>query len=69
MTEAGNDIQLINAVVISFQHYYLYYGTGTEPIVLLTINKFIACMFAVGLAIGVVIAVGGLFFIQVSIVA
>lgn len=48
------------------QHYYLYYGNGTEPLVNLGIHGFVACMFAVGLAIGVFIAVGALFVIQVS---
>ncbi len=58
-----------NLIVLYFflQHYYLYYGDGTEPIIVLSINKFVACMFAVGLAVGVVIAVGGLFFIQVRL--
>ena len=48
-----------------FQNYYLYYGDGTEPIVFLSVNKFICCMFAVGLAVGVTIAVGALLYIQV----
>ena len=30
------------------------------------VRGFIACMFSVGLAIGVIVAVGGLFYIQVS---
>ena len=43
------------------------FGSGDEPIVFLTINAFIAGMFAVGLAIGVVLAVGGLLIIQVRL--
>ena len=42
------------------------FGTGTEPVVYLSVNAFIAGMFAVGLATGVVLAVGGLFVIQVG---
>jgi palmitoyltransferase len=52
---------------ISLQAYYIYYGTGKEPLVYLGIQGFIGCMFAVGLAIGVIIAVGALFCIQVGI--
>ena len=48
-----------------FQTYYNVFGNGTEPVVYLSINAFIAGMFAVGLATGVVLAVGGLLFIQV----
>lgn len=48
------------------QTYYIYYGAGQEPLVHLGVRGFISCMFAVGLSIGVVAALGGLLFMQVS---
>ena len=48
------------------QTYYLFYGTGHEPLVNLGVVALIGSMVSVGLAIGVIIAVGGLFIIQVS---
>lgn len=48
-----------------YRAYYHVYGNGDEPEIFLTVNAFIAGMFAVGLAIGVVLAVGGLLFLQV----
>ena len=53
--------------MFSPQNFYVFYGNGDEPIVNLGMNQFVACMFAVGLAIGVIIAVGGLFYIQVQL--
>ncbi|XP_064618042.1 palmitoyltransferase ZDHHC6-like [Liolophura sinensis] len=47
------------------RHYYIFYGTG-QPIVHLSIFGFIMVMFATGLAIGVIIAVGMLFYIQMK---
>ena len=49
------------------QNYYIFYGTGREPLVSLGFMAMLSCMVAIGLAIGVTIAVGGLFFIQVVI--
>lgn len=46
--------------------WYLYYGTGQEPIVHLGLYGIIFCVFSLGLAAGVVLAVGMLFFVQVS---
>ena len=45
--------------------WYRYYGTGREPNVILTIWSLLMVMFALGLAIGVVLAVGALFYFQV----
>uniref|UniRef100_T1J7N8 Palmitoyltransferase n=1 Tax=Strigamia maritima TaxID=126957 RepID=T1J7N8_STRMM len=44
--------------------WYMYYGTGDEPVVILGLFGFICCTFALGMALGVVIAVGGLFYFQ-----
>ena len=58
-------LALALSLLYLFQSYYNVFGTGTEPVVYLSINAFIAGMFAVGLATGVVLAVGGLLCIQV----
>ena len=44
--------------------WYRYYGTGREPNVILTIWSLLIVMFALGLAIGVVLAVGALLYFQ-----
>jgi len=44
--------------------WFHYYGTGQEPKVALTIWTLLMIMFGLGLAIGVVIAVGALLFLQ-----
>jgi palmitoyltransferase len=49
------------------QTWYHYYGTGLEPKVNLTIWTLLLIMFALGLAIGVVLAVGALLFFQVKL--
>ena len=49
-----------------FQSWYHFYGTGEEPKVTLTLTTLLVVMFALGLAIGVVIAVGALLYFQVS---
>lgn len=49
------------------QNYYLFYGTGREPIVNLGFMAMLSCMVSIGLAFGVTIAVGGLLVIQVFI--
>jgi len=46
-------------------HYYYYYGAGV-PLVYLGLWGFVATMFGVGLAVGVIIAVGMLFVIQIK---
>lgn len=46
-----------------FQHWYIVHTS--DPIVHLGIAGFILAMFSIGLAIGVIIAVGTLFVIQV----
>ena len=46
------------------QHYY-FYNHRSEPLVYLTVYGFVMTMFSIGLAIGVIIAVGMLFYIQV----
>lgn len=44
---------------------YLYYGTGKEPIVNLGLYGLVGTVFALGLSVGVVLAVGMLLFFQV----
>ena len=51
------------------QTHYLFYGTGKEPIVNLGLVALVGSMVCIGLALGVIIAVGGLFVIQVSMIA
>ena len=45
--------------------WYMYYGTGHEPQVILTLWSLLGALFGMGLALGVVIAVGMLLFFQV----
>jgi hypothetical protein len=53
-------------ICIIFQQIsYLYYGDGTEPIITLSLTGLVACVFCLGLAIGVVLAVGMLLYFQV----
>lgn len=51
------------SIILCLQQYYFYYTN--EPVVHLDFVGFICAMFAIGLAIGVTIAVGMLFSIQV----
>jgi len=44
--------------------WYHFYGTGEEPKVSLTLTTLLVVMFALGLAIGVVVAVGALLYFQ-----
>ena len=44
----------------------MYYGTGQEPHVVLTVWSLLAALFGLGLALGVVIAVGLLLVFQVK---
>jgi hypothetical protein len=46
------------------RQWYHYYGTGNEPKINLTLFTLIAILFGLGLAIGVVLAVGALFYFQ-----
>lgn len=46
--------------------WYTYYGTGREPIVYLNIYTLVLTVLALGLSVGVVLAVGMLLFFQVS---
>lgn len=45
--------------------WYMHNGTGQEPIVYLTLTTLLLTLLAVGMAIGVVLAVGTLLFLQV----
>ena len=47
--------------------WYLYYGTGEEPQVILTLWSLLAALFGLGLSLGVVVAVGMLLIFQVFI--
>ena len=49
--------------------WYLYYGTGREPQVVLTLWSLLGALFGLGLALGVVIAVGMLLVFQLKAVA
>ena len=44
----------------------MYYGTGKGPVVILTLWSLLGALFGLGLALGVVIAVGMLLFFQVK---
>ncbi len=57
----------IEIFILFTQTWYHYYGTGLEPKVNLTIWTLLLIMFALGLAIGVVLAVGALLFFQVKL--
>jgi len=46
--------------------WYIYYGTGQEPQVILTVWSLLASLFGLGLALGVVIAVGMLLVFQIK---
>jgi len=46
--------------------WYLYYGTGQEPQVILTLWSLLGALFGLGLSLGVVVAVGMLLFFQVK---
>jgi hypothetical protein len=58
---------IINIFAFVFQSWYHYYGTGDEPKITLTLTTLLVVMFALGLAIGVVLAVGALLYFQVSL--
>ncbi|CAD5116666.1 DgyrCDS5533 [Dimorphilus gyrociliatus] len=47
------------------KNYFIRYGSEYDPIVTLSVTMFIFSMLAVGLAVGVIIAVGGLCIIQI----
>lgn len=47
-----------------YRNYYIFYGTGREPLVDLGVTSLIGAMLSVGLAFGVVLAVGGLLVMQ-----
>ncbi|KAK7501478.1 hypothetical protein BaRGS_00007282 [Batillaria attramentaria] len=49
---------------INFQYYF--YNRRNEPLVYLGVSGFVLTMFSIGLAIGVIIAVGMLFYIQIK---
>uniref|UniRef100_A0A0N5AXK5 Palmitoyltransferase n=1 Tax=Syphacia muris TaxID=451379 RepID=A0A0N5AXK5_9BILA len=51
-----------------FRMWYLRYGTGDEPDVVLTVYSFLIIFFAFGLALGVIVAVGFLLYVQLRIV-
>ena len=54
------------AIFLQIQSWYHYYGTGEEPKITLTLTTLLVVMFALGLAIGVVLAVGALLYFQVG---
>jgi len=56
---------LKNFMCLMIQVWYLYYGNGTEPMVILSVYTLVFCVFCLGLSIGVVLAVGMLLYFQV----
>ena len=50
--------------LLMFQQFY-FYNRRSDPLVYLSVYGFVLTMFSIGLAIGVIIAVGMLFYIQV----
>lgn len=52
----------MSIMFFSFQYYYFHYTK--DPVVYLGLFGFIGSMFAIGLAVGVFLAVGMLFVIQ-----
>lgn len=50
---------------LMLQVWYIYYGNGTEPLVVLSVYALIFCVFCLGLSVGVVFAVGMLLYFQV----
>ncbi|XP_072940000.1 palmitoyltransferase ZDHHC6 [Epargyreus clarus] len=45
--------------------WYLRHGTGREPLVVLSLGELLATLLAVGMAVGVVLAVGALLYFQI----
>lgn len=58
-------LNVLNDIFLLIQNYFIRYGSGYDPIVTLSVTMFVFSMLAVGLAVGVIIAVGGLFVIQI----
>uniref|UniRef100_A0A0B7A3E4 Palmitoyltransferase n=1 Tax=Arion vulgaris TaxID=1028688 RepID=A0A0B7A3E4_9EUPU len=56
---------IIPSIYRALHFHYFYHRRPDEPLVYLGVIGFITTMFAVGLAIGVIIAVGMLFYIQI----
>lgn len=46
--------------------WYVYNGTGREPIIRMTLTTLLLTLLAIGMAVGVVLAVGVLLYLQVS---
>ncbi|RNA42259.1 palmitoyltransferase ZDHHC6 isoform X1 [Brachionus plicatilis] len=49
-----------------YRNYYIFYRHTQVPLVNLSVYQMIACLFAIGMAFGVVIAVGMLFYVQMK---
>ncbi|XP_038223002.1 palmitoyltransferase ZDHHC6 [Zerene cesonia] len=45
--------------------WYMYHGTGGEPLIFLTLTTLLLTLLAIGLAVGVVLAVGALLYLQI----
>ncbi|XP_067673599.1 palmitoyltransferase ZDHHC6-like [Haliotis asinina] len=59
-------IILIPSIYRALNYSYYYYYGNDEPLIHLSVVAFILTMFGVGLAIGVIIAVGMLFYVQMK---
>ncbi|CAH0605463.1 unnamed protein product [Chrysodeixis includens] len=46
--------------------WYMQHGTGREPLVFLTLSTLLLTLLAIGMAVGVVLAVGALFYLQMK---
>lgn len=46
--------------------WYVHHGTGREPMIYLTLTTLLLTLLAIGMAVGVVLAVGALFYLQVG---
>lgn len=46
--------------------WYIHNGSGREPMIYLTLTTLLLTLLAIGMAVGVVLAVGALLYLQVS---
>lgn len=61
-------ILLSIAIYRGYHATWYFYHRGPESVVLLTFASFLCSVFSIGLSIGVIIAVGGLFYVQMKII-
>ena len=66
-----NKMSYFQVLIICLYHAinrvrYVHYGTGDEPLVYLTLTTLLMTLLATGMAVGVVLAVGALLYLQVG---